>query len=94
MHRDRDRLDTITDQLLRHVPDPPAPVARPTGSFAGLRPGQRLADKPTGAAWTVLRVDSLGATITDGTFEHTVGREWRDAYVRARTSRKRKGAAS
>jgi hypothetical protein len=40
------RLRRIVANLLRYVPDPPKPEARPTASFAGLKVGQRIEPSP------------------------------------------------
>jgi hypothetical protein len=94
------RLSLIVSNLLRHVPDPPKPIARPTASFAALKSGQRLCKDET--EWLVAETDSQGATIVClvgggsyiiGDVQRLEDRNWRASWSRVRAPRKRKEAA-
>jgi hypothetical protein len=94
------RLRRIVANLLRYVPDPPKPEARPTASFAGLKVGQRITDNGD-RQWLVASTDSQGADLVFAQANHegmggrVVGdvlrledRNWKAAWSRVRAPRK------
>ena len=94
-----DRIARIVRNLLRHVPDPPKPIARPAASFAGLKVRQRLQSVQADIAkipWEVLAVDSQGATIavvgTKAPVHRIESREWAAVWSRVRAPRKPRNA--
>jgi hypothetical protein len=86
------RLDTIADKLLRVIPEPPVVPPRPTGSFANLKPGQRIREAGRDAVWTVMATDSQGADLEcdEQPARRLADREWRTTWARVRAPKGRK----
>jgi hypothetical protein len=81
----------ICDRFLEEIPYPRAKVAKPQKSWAGLQPNMTLARTVEGASSatvTVVAVNSLGATLSDGT--RLTDRNWKETYTKVR--RRKSGA--